>query len=392
MLGSLGLFGNGLIQLAASMALADSQKLALTVPERWHDRFGRLFVGGGGGAGDDEDDADATATATATTPTPYRWRPIPDAEAWSLPIVSDRVVLSHPGFRVWMATREPYLSLAAASAVAGDGGGGGGGGGAPLSGRQLRRLFPQAAVADVTGGRGEDAPPPPFGGRGLWGWFQWPTASLAGHARLLLGGNEGGSGPLRLRPDLARTLDAAVDALVGCYCDSGAKRRRKVIAVHLRRGDCAGTVCPEKGHATTTTADGGGEAAPPPPPPPVLRTEPPFELGTGEAWDDQGLCWRTPLEWLRPALELALEAGEEDGDGNDDGGGDDDESPPLVVLCTDDPHLARDPSAVWPGAATWASAAASGAADHVLLGAAVRRATATPPPTTTTCTCFWTGG
>ena len=130
MLGSLGLFGNSLIQLAASIALA--QPLALTVPQRFQRRFGCLFVGGAGA------DADADAEDSNRSSSSYRWRTIPDAEAWSLPIVADRVVLSHPGFRAWMATREPYISLAAAH-----------GGGGALSGRQLRRLFPQAAAADV---------------------------------------------------------------------------------------------------------------------------------------------------------------------------------------------------------------------------------------------------
>ena len=49
-----------------------------------------------------------------------------------LPIVSDRVVLSHAGWRRWAAQYEPLASLQRAN------------GGQPLSGRALRRDFPQA--------------------------------------------------------------------------------------------------------------------------------------------------------------------------------------------------------------------------------------------------------
>jgi hypothetical protein len=353
MLGSLGLYGNSLIQLAASIALAESAGARLVVPERWHRRFGVLFCGGGG-------DGDHHHHH------PYRWRPVTDAEAWSLPIVSDRVVLSHPGFRAWCSTREPYLSLAR---EAGDGG---------LSGRQLRRLFPQATVAHVLPPPASSCPSssafprPELAGRGLWGWFQWPTGALAPCAsRLLL---RGPCAPLRLRAELCATLDAAADALVeeaaartGSAPSPGRRRRQRcpIVVAHVRRGDCAGTVCAERGEAAGRVGVGGegeGVGAPPPAPPVVLRTEPPFEVGTGEAWDDQGLCWRTPVEWLRLGLGRAVAevaaraagvAGDEEEEGEDDACSS--PPPPVVVICTDDPQLARDPGSLWPGAVTWSS-------------------------------------
>jgi len=333
---------------------------------------------------------------------------MPDDQAWALPVVSDRVVLSHPGFRAWIATREPYVFLAAAAG--GSSCGGAGGGGAPLlSGRQLRRLFPQATVADlngdgrsssapgVNGATGAPPPPPLLAGRGLWGWFQWPSGALAPCARRLL--LLGPQAPLRLKPRLARALDEVVDALVhgtGARRRKGEGRRRLFVAVHVRRGDfsagpAAASASASAAAAAAAAGEGGALG--------LLRTSPPFEVESGDSWDDQGLCWQTPAAWLRPALDKAVAelsaaaaaaaqagaaeaaaAAAKGGAVNGEGDTDDEEDlPPLVVLCTDDPGLARDPEAVWLGAVTWTRprpAAAAHGEEGGGLAAALGRARA----------------
>ena len=130
-----------------------------------------------------------TATGVGYTPTLAVTYGGPGAEhlfyqrddVWRHPLLSRFVpphVLQPRAVRRIMAPDSDYQPVIDSAANA-----------AALSGRQLRRLFPQATVADLLGGggpgggTGEGATPTPpparLAGRGLWGWFQWPTAALA---------------------------------------------------------------------------------------------------------------------------------------------------------------------------------------------------------------------
>ncbi|GFR43428.1 hypothetical protein Agub_g4509, partial [Astrephomene gubernaculifera] len=231
--GSLGLFGNSVLQLIACKLLADRAGLQLVLPRPWADKYGAYF------------------------PAVAELERIDAEEAYALPLVADRVVLSHPGWRTWALRHDTGRQLAArllhgdsssraaaaasaavavpttaagvdaaaatsaadaaAAAKAGrrspgkgglgdaagesvegaEGGAGAGEGGGPpagvqelaipggssceakLSGRQLRAHFPQVSGADL------DAHPAQLAARlrgsGLWGWFQFPTARLRPH-------------------------------------------------------------------------------------------------------------------------------------------------------------------------------------------------------------------
>lgn len=66
-------------------------------------------------------------------------------------------------------------------------------------------------------------------------------------------------------------------------------------------------------------------------PPAILRAEPPFEEGQGEAWDDPHcVAFRTPLSWVTDCLETDGDVGFQP-------------AQDLLWICTDDSALARDP-------------------------------------------------
>lgn len=330
-LDSLGRFGNNVIQLAAGALLADSAGLAIQVPSGWSHRV--LFTLSGD------------------------WQVIPDADAFSLPVIADRVVLSHAGFRTWLETREQYVSLCAALGVA------------RLSGRQLRAHFPQVSAdalrprADGCGnaaagcggpgsepppGRSASAPPgasskcgtprgggrgkqagssavPPLAGRGLWGWFQFDSSAYAPHKdriRQLCELKAGAMLRTALRATVERWLEASRPGVA----------LRRLICLHLRRGDF------EEMPSEPLGSDGGAPAAARAPR--TLRCEPPFERGeVGEAWDCDGVAFRTPMAWVAAALQSAAV------DLNP-GAGD------VLFLCTDDPQLAAAPPL---GGVSWAT-------------------------------------
>lgn len=88
-LGSLGLFGNSVLQLiflwiVASRLRASGRPVHLLLPRQWAQRTFFDF--------------------SARQLRGLRVELVPDAEAWALPVVADRVVLAHGGFKrraVW---------------------------------------------------------------------------------------------------------------------------------------------------------------------------------------------------------------------------------------------------------------------------------------------------
>ncbi|KAJ9514124.1 hypothetical protein QJQ45_002223 [Haematococcus lacustris] len=116
-------------------------------------------------------------------------RVMSDEVLLGLPLVADRVVLSHPGFLQWMRAREPYLTIHAGLAA-----------GKPLSGRQLRQHFPQlsgqhltinsqpAEVTTSLEGLSQNLESYPGASTfaGLWGFFQVHTSLLRPHKASLI--------------------------------------------------------------------------------------------------------------------------------------------------------------------------------------------------------------
>ena len=123
----------------------------------------------------------------------------------ALPLVADRVVLSHVGWRRYAATREPAVSLIRAA------------GGLPLSGVQLRRHFPQVC-GEALQNLSECAAS--CGNCELWGWFQFHSAVWAPH-------EERWRSLFTPVPPLATALYAALRRLT---CS------RELYVVHLRVG------------------------------------------------------------------------------------------------------------------------------------------------------------
>ena len=322
--GSLGLFGNSLFQLAYAALLAERHGLALAVPERW--RWRRFLQ-------------------------TSAWRALPDESAWALPVVADRVVLSHAGFKEWIrSSSEQYATLAASLGVE------------ALSGRQLRARWPQVAAADLAGGNGDGNGGGAAGGSGsgsgavllsraelagcgLWGWFQLPTANFApfkARVRALFA--------LADAPRLGAALGAALRRARGRGggAAGGGGRRGRLVVVHVRRGDMLDYV-DEAALLPPPPAPAAANCCLEPPEqpqqqqpqqqkrqrrrsPPALRTRPPFEEGQGGAWDGQGCDWRAPDAWLAGALAgLAI-----DGAAGD-----------AVWVCSDDAALAREPGRIW---------------------------------------------
>ena len=106
-LGHLGGWGNMLFQYAFFRVIANANRHRRVCP-RW---LGHVVFGL-------DDEAAASSDLGASS-------------ASQLPIVADRVVLSHMGWRRWAARREPMASMVRTA-----------GGSAP-SGRKLRQSFPQ---------------------------------------------------------------------------------------------------------------------------------------------------------------------------------------------------------------------------------------------------------
>ncbi|KAL6759112.1 hypothetical protein V8C86DRAFT_2582248 [Haematococcus lacustris] len=113
-LGQLGLLGNAILQFMFVRVLGLLLKVEIAVPEGWWQR--KYFTGLVGCV-----------------------RVMSDEVLLGLPLVADRIVLSHPGFLQWMRAREPYLTIHAGLAA-----------GKPLSGRQLRQHFPQLSGQHLT--------------------------------------------------------------------------------------------------------------------------------------------------------------------------------------------------------------------------------------------------
>lgn len=183
--GNLGLWANGIIQLLASKILAEQQLLPLSVSQRWYARFGRFFI---------EDE--------------WNLRVLSDAAALRRPIVADRVILSHPGFKAWLASQDPYRSLARGLGVE------------HLSGKQLRKRFPQITADHLNPSEcASDTPPlPSLRGTSLWGYFQFHARAYAPHRHRI-------QSLLRLREEDA----------IKAKLDQERRGFRRLIAVHIRK-------------------------------------------------------------------------------------------------------------------------------------------------------------
>ena len=160
-IGQLGQFGNQIFQYAFLRIFAEVHGLSAACPD-WLGRHAFLLQ-------------DVLLHATPL----------------NLPVVPDRVVLSHAGWRRWAAEREPLAGLIRAN------------GGQPLSGKALRRDIPQVC-GDSLGTQPAEAPAaatssrpatkqknssgrhePTSGGCDLWGWFQFHSSVWRPHrARL----------------------------------------------------------------------------------------------------------------------------------------------------------------------------------------------------------------
>lgn len=231
----LGQFGNQLFQYAFLRVIGDANTLCTRVPQ-W---LGAKVFG--------LSDADGT-------------------EPWhQLPLVADRVILSHPGWRQWAVSREPLATLVREH-------------GKRLSGRQLRERFPQvsgASLGDAT------ACAAACGNADLWGWFQFNTAVWAQHMLVW-------QDTFNTVPPLQAALTAVLQRLF--HCDSATQPLR--VVVHLRAG--------------STGAGGSG----PTPPPPVggesaNSPHPPADW-TWTEWEDRNTFWPAPTEWyLRWLIEQA---------------------------------------------------------------------------------------
>lgn len=157
-LGALGRFGNGVFQLLACALLAERAGLVLAIPDSW--AHAAVFEGASG------------------------WHHLPAADAYRLPLVADRVVISHPGFKAW-ALQHPTGKALAARLL------GGSATASPkadqqdltappgrrpapvgLSGRQLRHNFPQVCAEDLAVSADATELRQKLQGAQLFGWFQ----------------------------------------------------------------------------------------------------------------------------------------------------------------------------------------------------------------------------
>ena len=317
-LGSLGLFGNNLFQLAACHLLARGCGLKLLIPSNF--KYHYLFQ-----------HSDL-------------WEGVaPDiAHSTDLPLIIDRVVMSHVGFRAWATTTATYKSIAQhlnGSSASG------------LSGRQLRREFPQISAEDLalippTACTSCTQPHAPscvaepgvaalrlrLAGCGAWGWFQFHTSHLAPHREEL-------REVLSVRADLTARLHVALSLALRLCCP----RARRLVVVHLRLLDFTHLQQPSAAAHDAAAPDATAAASAGPPSGPGLgffRAEPPFEEGQRcqAHWDSTaGLNFSTPVAWLVNWLD-------------DIGFWVDDDA---LWLCTDDPELAKRPMVGHVQALSW---------------------------------------
>ena len=178
----------------------------------------------------------------------------------ALPLVADRVVLSHAGWRSWAAAREPMKTLIREA-----------GGADSLSGRKLRASFPQVwgdALREPT-----ECAALRGGNVDLWGWFQFHTSVWAPHAE-------------RWRelytpvPQLEPVLSALLRRLLQCDSEEAPPR---LIVVHLRAG--RGGAPPVKEDADTNTHA--------------------KDWGWSE-WRDRNTFWPAPIDWYVGWLNAQL--------------------------------------------------------------------------------------
>lgn len=221
-------------------------------------------------------------------------------ETWVVvPLVADRVVLSHAGWRRWAATREPLRSLMLRA------------GGQPLSGRRLRADFPQVS-GDSLAHATECAAS--GGSVDLWGWFQFHTSVWAPHAHVW-------RTAFQTVPALHAALSAALQRLLASAGQAAAvnappssPQRRRLVVLHLRAG---------------------GSRAPAPPPQTTTAEAPP-DWSCSE-WEDRNTFWPAPTEWYLRWLSERADAerwgGAPTTQADTDSGG----APPSVVVlvCSD---------------------------------------------------------
>jgi hypothetical protein len=281
----------------------------------------------------------------------------------SFNFTADRVVLSHAGFRTWLATRPQYAQLCSSLGTA-----------PPLSGRQLRKHWPQITEADVVPGSSSGSSssgliqldPAPgsssvlkqaevvpgsssssgsgltrndVAGSGLWGWFQFHTSLYARHGmqrhilQLL---------QLKAAPQLHAALAAALAELRSSSSSSRCRRPGMLVVAHVRRGDFRELATQSSSDQHSNGSNACNDACHESPATGSslisqhqqqqqlqLRTEPPFEDGQqGAAWDSNGCDWRAPTAWLLDAL-AALQLDAAAGD--------------VLWICSDDAVLLQKP-------------------------------------------------
>lgn len=217
-----------------------------------------------------------------------------------LPLVADRVVLSHPGWRRWAATREPLRTMIAHQ----------GDGQAQLSGRKLRADFPQVSGESLNEPRECAAS---TGSCDLWGWFQFHTSVWSVHRQLW--------GELySIRPELRDALFDLLRRLVGC-----APSAAPLLVIHLR---CGGSNS-RRASGSTETVDATKAAG--------ASDVPHAPSWMHDDWQDRDTFWPTPSEWYLRWLESCAGAewwpssaarGEED-------------AVPRVLICSDDDAAAQ---------------------------------------------------
>ncbi|CAM9348504.1 unnamed protein product [Phaeothamnion confervicola] len=351
-IGGLGFFGNGVFQLAFAKILAARLGLRLTVPSSctWIHLF--------------EADGDSVLA-------------VPLEKVYAMPIVADRVILSHPHFRRWAAEREPYRSLACRVGTA------------ALSGRQLRRLFPQVSAAELdddngAGDENDDGTRVRLGhsalaGRALWGWFQFQTGRYVRHRdtfrrlftveKHLLSAlhhaldaclvawlcNHQGCRPT------AETTAAATEAAKHSNDDDDPPRRRvRLVVVHLREGsDFSALQEPASANPRPSSSSW-----------PQRVVGPPFEHGNNENWDDLSGCYFvSPRQWYAEWASQQLQHARRD------------RVDVLVWVCSDNAAVSATPAAALglPDGTvlSWRCAAAAGA--PTLAVAAAERVAAMAP-------------
>ena len=227
-IGRLGLFGNAVFQYTALKLAAELHGARFLLPP-WP--AGSVFA---------ETASDAVLE--------------PELEA-SLPLVADRPVLSHAGWRAWAATREPLASA-----------------GAVLSGVAVRRLLPQVNAELLL-----PTSRLPCAAAAYWGWFQFSTSAFALHKRRF-------TQLLAPRTEVEPLLQAVIDT---------AGHGQPLHGIHLRCGE-----------GFTALEDDSPVAAPAEcwsPPDGLLHNS--LAASTTGAWRDEGVFWSAPEGWYCEDLQ-----------------------------------------------------------------------------------------